>query len=154
MSALDAAAAADLVGRIADGDQRAEADLVERCGGALRFLARRFTRDEADAEEVFERRKEHDFSRNAIAASPKLTRVLNQMADGVFSPQDRDRYTGLVRLLHEHDYFLVTCDFDDYFATQRKVDAAFADRDGWTRMAALNTAQQRAKKSPSRALPP
>jgi RNA polymerase sigma-70 factor (ECF subfamily) len=54
MSSLDPAAATDLVGRIAAGEKRAEAELVERCGGALRFLARRFTRDEADAEDLYQ----------------------------------------------------------------------------------------------------
>ncbi|WP_420333695.1 glycogen/starch/alpha-glucan phosphorylase [Roseibium sp.] len=93
------------------------------------------------AEEVVERRNQHDFSRAAIAASPRLTRVLNQIADGLFSPGDPGRYHGLVRLLHEHDYFLVTCDFDDYFDTQRRVDSTFVDHARWARMAALNTAR-------------
>ncbi|WP_306141636.1 glycogen/starch/alpha-glucan phosphorylase [Roseibium sp. MMSF_3412] len=93
------------------------------------------------AEEVVERRNQHDYSRAAIAASPRLTRVLNQIADGLFSPGDPGRYHGLVRLLHEHDYFLVTCDFDDYFDTQRQVDSAFVDHARWARMAALNTAR-------------
>lgn len=93
------------------------------------------------AEEVVERRNHHDYSRAAIAASPRLTRVLNQIADGLFSPGDPGRYHGLVRLLHEHDYFLVTCDFDDYFDTQRQVDTAFVDHAHWARMAALNTAR-------------
>lgn len=54
MSALDAATAVDLVRRISAGDEQAEVELVERCGGALRFLARRFTRDEADAEDLYQ----------------------------------------------------------------------------------------------------
>lgn len=54
MSSLDAAAATDLVRRIAAGEEQAEAELVERCGGALRFLARRFTRGEADAEDLYQ----------------------------------------------------------------------------------------------------
>ncbi|WP_421979356.1 glycogen/starch/alpha-glucan phosphorylase [Roseibium sp.] len=93
------------------------------------------------AEEVVERRNQHDYSRAAIAASPRLTRVLNQIADGLFSPGDPGRYHGLVRLLHEHDYFLVTCDFDGYFDTQRQVDTAFVDHARWARMAALNTSR-------------
>ena len=43
-------AAADLVRRIAAGEEQAEAQLVERCGSTLRFLTRRFTRHEADAD--------------------------------------------------------------------------------------------------------
>ena len=54
MSRLDAASAADLVRRIAEGDARAEVDLVERCGRTLRFLTRRFARDEADAEDLYQ----------------------------------------------------------------------------------------------------
>ena len=54
MSGLDAAAASDLVRRIAAGEERAETELVERCGPALRFLARRFARDEADAEDLYQ----------------------------------------------------------------------------------------------------
>jgi RNA polymerase sigma-70 factor (ECF subfamily) len=54
LSTLDAAAAVDLVRRIAAGEAAAEAELVERCGGALRFLARRFTRSEADAEDLYQ----------------------------------------------------------------------------------------------------
>lgn len=54
MSSLDATAAVDLVNRIAAGEARAEAELIERCGPALRFLARRFSREEADAEDLYQ----------------------------------------------------------------------------------------------------
>ncbi|MGC1494346.1 MAG: glycogen/starch/alpha-glucan phosphorylase [Sulfitobacter sp.] len=91
-------------------------------------------------DEVVERRKTPDFARAAIDASPRLTRVLGQIADGVFSGGDKTRYEGLLRNMYEHDYFLVTCDFDSYFDTQRTVDAAYQDVEGWTKMAALNTA--------------
>ncbi|MDY7093555.1 MAG: sigma-70 family RNA polymerase sigma factor [Acidobacteriota bacterium] len=54
MSALTPEIAADLVRRIADGDDGAEGELIERSGGTLRFLARRFTRSEADAEDLYQ----------------------------------------------------------------------------------------------------
>ena len=54
MSTLEPAAAADLVRRISAGEAEAEAELAESCGGALRFLARRYTRDEADAEDLYQ----------------------------------------------------------------------------------------------------
>ncbi len=92
------------------------------------------------AEEVVARREQPGFARAAIEASPRLTRVLGQIADGVFSGGDAHRYDGLLRNLYEHDYFLVTCDFDSYFDAQRRVDSAYRDVTGWTRMAALNTA--------------
>ncbi len=92
------------------------------------------------ADQVMARRKTRDFARKAIQASPGLTRVLGQIADGVFSGGDRERYQALLRNLYDHDYFLVTCDYDSYYDTQRKVDADYRDVEGWTRMAALNTA--------------
>ncbi len=93
------------------------------------------------AQEVVERRSEPNFAMEAIAASPKLARVLDQIANGVFSKGDPQRYSALVQRLHNDDYFLVTCDFDSYFDTQRAVDLAFADAGAWTKMAILNTAR-------------
>ena len=92
------------------------------------------------AEEVMERRTVAGFAREAINASPRLKRALDQVASGVFSGGDTERYRGLLQNLFDHDHFLVTCDFDSYFETQRKVDAAYRDADNWTRTAALNTA--------------
>ena len=92
------------------------------------------------ASEVTERRNQPGFARAAIDASPRLTRVLRQIADGEFSGGDRHRYAGLLHNLYEHDYFLVTCDFDAYYDTQRQIDVAFRDVPAWSRMAALNTA--------------
>jgi len=92
------------------------------------------------APEVINRRKQADFAAAAIAASPRLSRVLEQIENGLFSPDDPDRFKGLVNNLRSHDYFLVTCDFDDYFAVQRRVDTAYADQDEWSRMAVMNTA--------------
>ncbi len=93
------------------------------------------------ADEVVERRKEPGFARAAIEASPELKRVLDQIATGLFSPGEPDRHKGIVERLFDHDYFLVTCDFDSYFAAQRRVDADYRDAEGWTRKAVLNTAR-------------
>jgi len=92
------------------------------------------------ADEVVARRSVPDYARRAIEASPVLARVLDQIARGVFSPDDRSRYQSLVGDLFDHDYFLVTCDFDSYYGRQREIDDAFRDRPAWTRKAALNTA--------------
>ena len=92
------------------------------------------------AAEVMARRNEPDFARSAIEASPRLSRVLGQIAAGTFSAGDTHRYGDFLTNLYEHDYFLVTCDFDDYFKTQRSVDAVYRDNKAWTKMAARNTA--------------
>ena len=92
------------------------------------------------AAEAQAKRAEHGYSRRAIEASPKLSRVLGQIGAGVFSNGDQHRYTDILHNLYEHDYFLVSCDFDGYFAKQREVDAVYQDVNRWTRMAAANTA--------------
>ncbi len=93
------------------------------------------------AEEVVKRRAVADHSRLAIEASRSLQDVLQMIAEGRFSPDQPDRYHGLVHRMWHSDYFLVASDFDAYHAAQGQVDKAFADRRGWQKMAALNTAR-------------
>jgi starch phosphorylase len=92
------------------------------------------------AAEAQAKRGEHGYARRTIEASPKLSRVLGQIGAGVFSNGDHHRYSDILHNLYESDYFLVSCDFDDYFAKQREVDAVYQDVTSWTRMAAANTA--------------
>ncbi len=93
------------------------------------------------AQEVVDRRRQPDFSRQAIEASPRLKRVLDQIENGSFSPDDKHRYASLVQRLYQDDYFLVTCDFDHYYQTQRLIDKDYQDSVSWTRKSILNTAQ-------------
>ena len=93
------------------------------------------------AEQVARRREDPDQSRKAIEASPALQAVLQMIAEGRFSPDEPDRYHGLVNGVWHGDYFLVASDFDAYHAAQGQVSQAYADRDRWLRMAALNTAR-------------
>jgi len=94
-----------------------------------------------DAAEVAQTQSRDDHAQKAIAASESLTRVLQQIGDGVFSRGDKERYAGLLDNLHHHDYFLVASDFDAYYKAQRKVDIVYSDTRAWTKMAALNTAR-------------
>ena len=93
------------------------------------------------AEAAMLRREDPDHSRKAIEASAALQEVLQIIAEGRFSPDQPDRYHGLVHRVWHHDYFLVAADFDAYDAAQGQVDVAFADRDRWRRMAIMNTAR-------------
>jgi RNA polymerase sigma-70 factor (ECF subfamily) len=54
VGAVNGAPAEDLVRRIVAGDGRAEAELVERFGEGLLFLLRRWTRDPATAEDLYQ----------------------------------------------------------------------------------------------------
>jgi starch phosphorylase len=93
------------------------------------------------AEEVVARRQVPDHAAQAIAASPRLAQALEQVGSGVFSDGDRERYASLLGNLRHHDFFVVCSDFDAYWDAQRRADAAYRDREGWMRAAALNTAR-------------
>jgi starch phosphorylase len=93
------------------------------------------------APEVQERRTRGIDARETIAASPVLREVLDSVASGVFSPDDRDRYRQLSETLTYHDHFMVTADFDAYFAAQRAVAIRWRDRKSWWRSSILNTAR-------------
>ena len=93
------------------------------------------------ADQAMKRRDDPEQSRKAIEASPVLQRVLSTIAEGQFSPDQQDRYHGLVHRVWHHDYFLVAADFDAFDAAQEQVGLAYGDRDKWVKMAALNVAR-------------
>ena len=80
-------------------------------------------------------------ARLAIDANMPMQEILQQISEGRFSPDQPDRYHGLVHRIWHHDYFLVASDFGAYDAAQASVDTVFADRDAWVKMAAMNTAR-------------
>ncbi|WP_235829699.1 glycogen/starch/alpha-glucan phosphorylase [Frigidibacter oleivorans] len=91
--------------------------------------------------EVIARRARIGHERAAISESQHLRDVLQMLAEGVFSPGDPGRYHALTDMLWNHDHYLVTSDFEDYYTRQRDVDRVFKESATWTRMAALNTAR-------------
>ena len=92
-------------------------------------------------EQAVKQREIPDQSRRAIEASKTLQDVLQMIAEGVFSPGDVDRYDGILNRIWTSDYFLVAADFDAYLDAQDRVDAAYADKTHWVKMAAMNTAR-------------
>jgi starch phosphorylase len=92
------------------------------------------------AEEVADRRARGAGGWPAIAASPRLAAVLEALAQGVYSPDDPDRYRDLVASLRGADPFMVAADFEAYWAAQRRVDRLWHDASAWLRAAILNTA--------------
>ncbi|MCW2282253.1 starch phosphorylase [Rhodoblastus acidophilus] len=93
------------------------------------------------ADEVAARRARGIDMRETIEGSPELREVLESIAGGAFSHDDRHRYQGLVDSLTYHDYFLVCADFVAYRAAQNAVARRWRDRKSWQRAAILNTAR-------------
>ncbi|MCX5513172.1 glycogen phosphorylase [Kaistia algarum] len=91
--------------------------------------------------EVAERRKIGIDAAGAVAASRNLSDVLDAIDSGVFSPGDPGRFAALTTALRHHDYFMVTADFDSYYAAQRDVDALWLDRAAWWKASLTNTAR-------------
>jgi starch phosphorylase len=92
------------------------------------------------AQEVAQRRNEGWRGEHAAAQSRRLQEALQQVEDGVFSPDDRTRYQELVASLRGSDYFMVAADFDSYYDTQRRVGERWREVGAWWRSAVLNTA--------------
>ena len=93
------------------------------------------------AQEVADRRAQGYSPRDAIGQSRELAQALEAIAGGVFSPDDPDRYKGLVQGLYDHDWFMVAADFDSYSAAQRQVDALWLDQQLWAKKAIHNVAR-------------
>jgi starch phosphorylase len=58
----------------------------------------------------------------------------------VFSPDAPDRYRPLLDGLYNHDWFMVTADFEAYAAAQRKVDQIWRNSPDWYAKAIRNVA--------------
>jgi len=92
------------------------------------------------AEEVAAKRAEGYNPRELIEGSRELRQAVNAIASGVFSPDDKDRYKGLMGGLYDHDWFMVAADFESYSEAQRSVDKRWADPAGWNAACIRNIA--------------
>jgi starch phosphorylase len=93
------------------------------------------------AHEVEERRRQGLDASAAIAASPRLADVLTAIEQGVYSPDEQHRFSGLSQGLRYSDYYMVTADFDDYYQAQRNVEKLWRSKADWTRASMLNIAR-------------
>ncbi len=92
-------------------------------------------------EQVGARRAEGLDMLDTIRRSHVLKEVLDAVGSGVFSPDDPARFRPLVDAVTYHDYFMVSGDFDAYFAAQRRLDDLWQDPAIWWKKAILNTAR-------------
>jgi len=92
------------------------------------------------AHEVADRRRQGLAAIDPIAASPMLAEAVEEIAQGVFSPDDPGRFARLTSALRYHDYYMVTTDFASYYETQRRLDALWRQPASWARSCILNIA--------------
>ncbi|MCP5396025.1 MAG: glycogen/starch/alpha-glucan phosphorylase [Sphingomonadaceae bacterium] len=92
------------------------------------------------ADEVAAKRADGYDPRAVIEGSYELNQAVVAIASGVFSPDEPDRYAGLMGGLYDHDWFMVAADFDAYARAQREVDARWLDPAGWRKAAIHNIA--------------
>ncbi|MFZ6761491.1 glycogen/starch/alpha-glucan phosphorylase [Pseudoroseomonas sp. WGS1072] len=113
----------------------ANVEILERVGAENIFIFG-LTAAQATA-----RRRDGFDARAQIRESPDLEEVLDAVAAGVFSPEEPERYSGLIQGLMNADHFLVSADFDAYHAAQRAVDLRWSQPRHWWRSSILNTAR-------------
>ena len=92
------------------------------------------------ADEVATKRAEGYKPRELIESSSELRQAVNAIASGVFSPDDPERYAGLMGGIYDHDWFMVAADFDAYASAQRDVDSRWLDQAQWRACAIRNIA--------------
>lgn len=93
------------------------------------------------AHEVEERRRHGSHAAAALAASPLLAEVIDIIEAAIFWPGEGGLFSPLMHGLRHHDHYMVTADFQDYFATQRRIDKLWLSSSDWSRKSLLNTAR-------------
>ncbi len=93
------------------------------------------------ADEVEAKRANGYDPRAVIDGSNELRQAVSAIASGVFSPDDKTRYAGLMGGLYEGDWFMLAADSDSYATAQRAVDTRWNDRDAWVASTVRNVAR-------------
>ncbi len=93
-----------------------------------------------DAPQVVELKRSGYQPGHYIERSDRLRGALELIASDFFSPEHPGLFKPVLDHLWHEDTYLVCADFDDYWACQERVDAAYRDPDGWTRMVLENLA--------------
>ena len=94
-----------------------------------------------EAGDVMVRRKQGLDATDVIRRSPRLSRAINAIESGVFSPDDPARFASIGHALRYLDHYMVGADFDSYYDAQRGIDARWQVVPAWTRASILNVAR-------------
>jgi starch phosphorylase len=92
------------------------------------------------ADDVVQRRKLGLDATDSIEQSATLSRVIEALDRGDFSPDDPARFAPIAHSLRYLDFYMVAGDYEDYHRTQRRIDAQWATP-AWTSSSMLNVAR-------------
>ncbi|MDO4975780.1 MAG: glycogen/starch/alpha-glucan phosphorylase [Eubacteriales bacterium] len=113
----------------------ANVEIVEEVGQENAFIFG------LSAEEVMEYERNHNYyPRDVYNTDENVRKVLTQLVNGYYSPEDPEKFRALYNALLEQDTYFILKDFDSYKEAQKRVDEAYRDEKAWARMAMLQTA--------------
>jgi starch phosphorylase len=94
-----------------------------------------------EAMDVVVRRKQGLDASDVLRRSPQLSRAINAVGSGEFSPDEPGRFESIAHSLRYLDQYMVCADFDSYYQAQRGIDARWQVVPAWTRASILNVAR-------------
>ena len=119
----------------------ANVEIVEEVGAENAFIFG------LSSDEVIAMEKAGGYDANYIFNTDQdIRRVLMQLINGQYAPNDPERFRGLYNALlvdggyNRPDPYFILKDFRSYAEAQTRVEAAYRDEKGWARSAILNTA--------------
>ena len=99
------------------------------------------------SDEVINHEKHHDYNPMDIYNNDwEIKRVLNQMVDGTYSPNDHELFRDLYNSLlngqggQVADRYFILADFRSYVEAQSKITDFYKDKNSWAKSAILNVA--------------
>jgi starch phosphorylase len=93
-------------------------------------------------DEVEKRKKEGYNPRRFYEANPELKKVIDQIQDGFFSPENPELFHDIAQSLinEKSDQYMLLADYESYIKCQDKVSELFKDPVAWTKKCILNIA--------------
>ena len=113
----------------------ANVEIVEEVGAENAFIFG------LSADEVMKYEREGGYNPwDIYNSNQNVRKVLTQLINGMYSPDDPERFRDLYDSLTKEDIYFILKDFDSYAEAQKRVDEAYRDTAAWARMAMMNTA--------------
>ena len=113
----------------------ANVEIVEEVGAENAFIFG------LSADEVMKYEREGGYNPwDIYNSNQNVRKVLTQLINGMYSPDDPERFRDIYDSLTKEDVYFILKDFDSYAEAQKRVDEAYRDTAGWARMAMMNTA--------------